>query len=576
MTPASASVQARPLATWALPLALLGVFCVLVLRCLSSFAGAGHDDTFITLFAAESLADGRGFVTPDGVPGEIGSSLLHVLLLALAQWLNVPDLFLFNKALGLASSLAALALILVRAPLLFPSPKPLLQAFVACVLVAWLPTFAFWTMGGLEAPLVGLLLVWLAIELSDESPQAERRSGYAATLLVLTRPEGFAYLGTVLLVGLVTGRTRRFWQRALLVPLSAFALVTTLRWLLIGYPFPLPVMAKAGGGSFSNKLLDGLCYVLGFAQGSWFGAAAIGAMYVRFVTQLAQARTGFPLTGPRGLLVPTVIALNVVGACVVAGGDWMAFHRFLAPAVPLLGIILVQSVWQLLGRVQMPQRWQMAPALAILCAAPWLTHEVSDEQFPHAHNTSLQTSIADLWDPAKGDSFGLRVRRLNHPYQRDESQLLPFLQGPLKEALSDGNELTIASLQMGFLPYHLRLLGLSRVKLIDTVGIVDPSLAHLPGERSPFGLTIGATPHRFLDPNSSDPVARAIQARKPDILYVLYSEERTVQILAQWGWRLIWSREEAKIYARSGLAIRGDETLRVRGDDAQMVSSDAP
>ncbi len=563
------SAAGRHLATLTLPLALLVVGGVLAFRCLDAFAGAGHDDTFITLLAAENLADGRGLVTPNGVSGEIGSSLLHVVLLASAKLLGVPDLFLFNKALGLAASLGALSLIVARAPTLFPS-QPLLQAFVACLLAAWLPTFAFWTMGGLETPIVGLLLVWLTVELTDASPKAERRSGYAATLLVLTRPEGFVYLGTVLVIGLATGRTRRFWQHALLVPLAAFVLATMTRWLLIGFPFPLPVMAKTGGGSFITKTVNGLSYVEGFARASWFGAFALGALCVRFIALLFQARRGFPLTGPQSLLVPSVAALNVVGACVVAGGDWMAFYRFLAPAVPLLAIVLVQTVWQVLSKTPLPPRWHWATALAVLAAAPWLTREVSGG---HMHNTCLQTSISDLWDPALGASFGVRVRRLNHPYRRDEQQLLPFLKGFLTHALAGKTKLTIASMQMGFFPYHLQLLGLSRVELIDTFGIADPGLSQLPGERSPLGLKIGAAPQRFLNPNSSDPVARAIQARKPDLVYVLHSNAAAIRQLAQWGWTLVWSKRDAKIFARSRLVGRGDTsqhgTLESRGDTSR-------
>lgn len=133
----------------AAPSVLCLALAVLVFRCLDAFAGAGHDDTFITLLAAENLAEGRGFITPNGKPGEIGSSLLHVLLLAFAQRLHVPDLFLFNKGLGLAASALTLSLIVVRARTFFPTPS-LLQALVACVTAAWLPTFSFWTMGGLR------------------------------------------------------------------------------------------------------------------------------------------------------------------------------------------------------------------------------------------------------------------------------------------------------------------------------------------------------------------------------------------------------------------------------------------
>ena len=97
-----------------------GIAALFVLRCLHNFAGAGHDDTYITLLAAEQLVAGEGLVNANGAAGEIGSSLLHVLIVALVQLLGATDVYLANKLLGLSCGAATLYLV-VAAPQLSPS-----------------------------------------------------------------------------------------------------------------------------------------------------------------------------------------------------------------------------------------------------------------------------------------------------------------------------------------------------------------------------------------------------------------------------------------------------------------------
>ncbi len=540
--------------TLAISVTLLLVLSIFTLRCLGNFAGAGHDDTFITLFAARELAAGHGFVTPNGEPGEIGSSLIHVVVLALLDRLGIPDLYLANKVFGLLCGAGSLLLVIARRRSFFVGNQTVMPTLLATCLAACLPTYAFWIMGGLETPLVALLVTWLATEFLLSTPGASVRTGMCAALLALTRPEGFVYLGTVLAWGIATKRSRRWWVASFASPLLVFLLITAVRWGWLGSPVPLPVFAKAGGGNPFERIADGTSYVLAFAQASTLGMLVLCALGARWIQAGLQLASGRPPELLLRRMAPALVVSTQLSAAAIAGGDWMAYYRFIAPAVPLLCVSLVQMIWDVLDHVSSAPLLRRGIGGIGLCLIPWLVVERSGLRPPYMHNTCMQRSIFDLMDDQLGASLGERVRRLNHPYFRDETQLLPFLEGPLRRIVAQQRELTIATYQMGFFPYYLRGMRLGGVvHLVDTFGIVDPELARLPGLRTPLGLTIGLEPTIYLDPSTQDLGARAIQARRPDLVYVLRADGHTVEQLARWGWVLIWNAPEAKIFARDSV-----------------------
>ncbi|MDD9946026.1 MAG: hypothetical protein OXU20_33590 [Myxococcales bacterium] len=520
-----------------------------VLRCLGRFAGAGHDDAYITLLAAKLLADGHGFVNFNGAPGEIGSSLLHVLILTVWRLASGFDLYLVNKLIGLLCGSATLLLVMHQHRRLFQGKATFAQAWFAAWLAAWLPTYGFWTMGGLETPIVALLLLALTCSLTRPSPWP-----VAATvgLLSLARPEGFTYLGVPLLFGLLTGRDRSWWLRAIGAPLLGFAAVSGARVLFVGYPVPLPVLAKAGGDGLPlRRFGSGVNYVVAFYRASVLGAAMMPAFVVRAVGLLRMLEQKRLRDAPTAQLAPALVMAVHLGDVIVAGGDWMAFYRFMAPIVPLMAVILAQVLWALAERAIARPRWRWGTALALTLLLPWISFEQTGVAPPYMPNTCMQRSLAELFDPQLGDTFGTRIRRLNHPHIRDETMLLPFIDGPLRPLQARHPTLRIASTQMGFLPHALYERGLRNIDLIDAFGITDPRLASVAGERNALGLTVGAYPERFLDPNSPAPAAQAIQKLEPDLVYTLSLERSTIKRLEEWGYRLIWSRSECNVFAHA-------------------------
>jgi hypothetical protein len=544
---------------WAAPVGLSFVLGWFIVRCASRFAGAGHDDTFITLFAAEHLASGAGFVNQNGQPGEIGSSLLHVLMLALFNLGSACDLYLMNKLLGLAAGSLALVLVFAfRYRFIAFDRGPTETALLAIWFAALVPSYGFWMMGGLETPLVALLLVWLTGELLADAPSSGIRTGIVAFLLTLARPEGFAYLGAVLLWGILAKRHRAWWLQAFALPLLAFSAVTLLRWLWLGLLFPIPVLAKVGTGNTLQRIGSGFHYVVAFGRASILGAVLLLGFVFQLlrlvVTTLARPTPKLQMSKQAlSKQAPMVILFVHVGIVIGTGGDWMTYSRFLAPVIPLLGLVTAALVWSLPW-----QRWTSRPfrfALVglFVLGLPFLASEKSDLFPPYIRNTCTQQSFSDLVDPHFGPTLGERVRRLNHPYHRDATQLRPFLLNILGPVARRPGGITVATYQMGFFPYEVSRLKIDQVRFVDTVGIVDAAIASLHGERTPRGLATGLDPITFLDPDSRDPIARAIQNRQPDLVYILSTSPAMVRTLQRWNWLLIWNAPEAKIFARRGL-----------------------
>ncbi len=535
---------------------VVATLCVAVFtfRYVDELAGAGHDDTFITLLAAERLAAGDGFVTPNGEPGEIGSSVLHVCLLAGLRLLGAADLFLTNKVMGLLLGAGALSCVFAfRKRLLGSTSDPTFPALLAVTMAGALPSFGYWTMGGLETPLVSVLLVCLAAALEGSAGAVV---GTLACLLVASRPEGFVFLAAVAASGLLHRRPRRWWVSAFVVPLSFFVALSLTRLVAFGAAMPVPVLAKTGGRDVVRRVVDGLHYVTAFGRASWLGAALLLAILARASLVAIQPRR-YLAAQPTG---PALVAGTQLSFAAVAGGDWMFHYRFVAPAVPLLAVVAVRTLVEPVSRTlrdRVRARLRPVVSAAAFVYVFGLSHvlgalERGDLCPPYLPAVQLQKGWEDLFDDELGGSLGERARRLNAPYRRDETQLRPFLDDQLRRLIAQTPDIPIATHQMGFLPYELRRLGITQVRFVDTVAITDPRLARLPGAREPRGLVDGLDPERFLDPRSDTPLAAAVRARRPDLVYVLEASPSTVSRLSEWGWTLVWDAPAAKIFARVG------------------------
>jgi hypothetical protein len=164
----------------------------------------------------------------------------------------------------------------------------------------------------------------------------------------LTRPEGFlvapVWLGLIALRP-PNGGPRLDARRALpglATFLSASAGLTAFRWLYFGQPLPNTYYAKVSP-SIGHNLLEGTEYLLHTLA---LSPVAAGALVLTFVVAVRRPRRPASDAGSTGLLqVRTLswLAMVLVLATVVVGGDHFAQGRFLVPPLTL-GLVVAAPV----------------------------------------------------------------------------------------------------------------------------------------------------------------------------------------------------------------------------------------
>ncbi len=271
------------------------------------------DDAFISFRYARNLCEGRGLVYNAGERVEGYTNFLWVMLVAPPIGLGL-DPVVASKALGLACS--AILLLLVAREIDRRSGRGV--AFGAGLLLAADPSFALWSVAGLETPLF-LLLAFLALRpLLEDEPRLPGATGLWAGLAALTRPEGVLLMAALAAIA-VAARARGGAGRALLVFAALVLPHLAFRLAYYGDPLPNTFYAKTGGGAAAwarggRYLAD---WLLGYGQAPLVALALAGAGSRR-------ARAALALAG--------VFAVYVVAV----GGDGLVMFRFgLFLVVPL-------------------------------------------------------------------------------------------------------------------------------------------------------------------------------------------------------------------------------------------------
>jgi hypothetical protein len=263
------------------------------------------DDAFISFRYAKNLCEGRGLVYNVGERVEGYTNFLWAILMAPPIGLGI-DPVVASKLLGLACS--AILLLLVAREIDRRSGRGV--AFGAGLLLAADPSFALWSVAGLETPLF-LLLAFLALRpLLEDGPRLPGATGLWAGLAALTRPEGVLLMASLAGIG-IAARARGSAGRALLVFAALVLPHLAFRLVYYGDPLPNTFYAKAGGGAAAwarggRYLAD---WLLGYGQVLLVGLAFAGAGSRR-------ARAALALAG--------VFAIYVVAV----GGDGLVMFRF--------------------------------------------------------------------------------------------------------------------------------------------------------------------------------------------------------------------------------------------------------
>jgi hypothetical protein len=355
---AAGGLEARRVASWALPSALAVVAAVVLA---TNVVHAWHftvDDTYITLRYSRNVAVGLGpTFNATGPRAEGYTSFLWMMALAVPHALGL-DAVLFAKGAGVLATLGTLVVAMrwaraeARAEAPDASIAPGWAAAGAVVCLAVIPATAVHAVSGMEtAPFTLFLTALLAA--SSRALRGRRhvavRLGILALLVGLTRPEGnLAALVVIAVVVAHLPRARRvaFAWRCLVpwvVPMAAYEL---WRRAYYGLPFPLPFYVKLA----TPGLLPGWPDVR-----DWLEEPAL-----HFGLMLLPA-----VVRPPRSIRPAVAAVVVLTGFFVLPQHQMGYdHRYLAPLDPALAVFAGLGLARLVSWAQ-----RFRPAVANVAAA---------------------------------------------------------------------------------------------------------------------------------------------------------------------------------------------------------------
>lgn len=411
------------------------------------------DDAFITFRYARNWAEtGRIFYNVgDSLPVEGYSNFLWMALSAAAFRLGLDPLLLMPLASAICG--AVLLLLVYFAARSSAARFSWPAAFVAASLACATP-YAVWSTSGLETMPFALTLFIAAYALILEpSRVAPVIAALAALLAALLRVEGILWALAVLPLAVWTRAARgQRWLR----PLSTYTVLLFVgfgayfAWRYAYFGSVLANSATAKVGLNGGHLVRGLNYVLEMAL-------TYPPLFLAALAWIPAFRRGRRCIGPP----IAALALAFPAYAILAGGDFMAFGRFLIPGLPFLAIAigwLLEDLWRG-GRAG--QLGAIAMGLCCWClglAPGWDLHVVPEAARARFHF------------------------RLNSPTYRSEYQQWRFQNQTaadfarkglaLRQATEPGD--SMVEVAIGAVGFY------SGLEILDQVGLVTPLVARQP------------------------------------------------------------------------------------------------
>jgi hypothetical protein len=303
-----------------------------------SFLPFFADDSFISLRYARRLLDGHGLTWTDGERVEGYTNLLWILSNAALGALGI-DLVDAARGLGLACFVGGMAATSMAAS---TRPFGAASAGAAALLFALSGPVAAWTVGGLEQPLVVLLLLVALASVEwgfarREGPWSDRIAGVALALLCLTRPDSPLFVAGVFFGLCVAVGPRAAARRAgCLVALPAAAVIAQLAFRLGYYGDYVPNTARVKLQPNMDRFREGAAYL----------RAGLDAYWVVFAAALAASAAvlGFGRGARRRLGLVWFPMLLWAAYVVFIGGDIFPGRRHLVVLLALAYVAIARGL----------------------------------------------------------------------------------------------------------------------------------------------------------------------------------------------------------------------------------------
>jgi arabinofuranosyltransferase len=443
-------------------LVAIATISTLQLGWLCDWPGQGVDDSLITQVYGRNLAEGSGWVYHPGAGRVEGTtSFLYTLLWSAAFGTPAPRAVM--HVLGFLLCVTALLLghsISGRLGRASGRPSAVTQWWFV-LLAALYPPLVTWSTLTLMDSTLWLALVmaaaWLLVRAEGSAwGRREQTATMAlAALMPLTRPEGF--LVAPVWLGLISLRSsncaaRLDARRALpgvATFLSASLALTAFRWLYFGHPLPNTYYAKVSP-SVGHNILEGTEYLLRTLALSPVAAGALVLAFVAAMRRPPRQASNAGWTGCLPVRTLSWLAMVLVGATVVVGGDHFAQGRFLVPPLTL-GLVVAAAVLARATPFPQASRVEGRSVVAALCVLAVAA-------------TAGARAVQERWDPV---AMEFVVGRCGLEFGRALNRITAGM-----EARPSWGVFAAGGTAFSY-----------EGRVVDLLGLNNPAMAHSPGDR---------------------------------------------------------------------------------------------
>lgn len=291
------------------------------------------DDALISMRYSQRLASGDGLTWTEGPRVEGYSNLLWVLLTAAGICVGI-DGVLTVRLLGIFSMAG------VVFSILYAYRRNSNEAYIVVLLFAVLSApIAVWAIGGLEQPLVAVLLalsiplIWRIIDHRKPGAGLFLTSSIPLAFLCITRPDGVLFTFAAVLVLLFSGHGRKSFILAIL---PALFILLQLGFRLVYYDDYLPNTARIKIHPSVHYIFCGIKYIL---QGAF---ALFPLSLFAFVAAITSIRKKHTKT-----LLPATMAMLWIIYLILIGGDIFPAYRHFVPLIVLFAYIIIEELRQI-------------------------------------------------------------------------------------------------------------------------------------------------------------------------------------------------------------------------------------
>ena len=348
------------------------------------------DDALISLRYAQRLIEGKGLTWTDGQVVEGYSNFLWVMLSAMLWKLGL-NLVLAVRLMGVLLSVANIGLIIQFVKNRFDNPDYILLPVLAFYSLS--STIAAWSVGGLEQPLVGFLVLLAVAQYLEYIRTSINRNLWISTialgLLSITRPDGiliavgiFAY-HTIANRQILRGKYKDLAVLSI-VPLVFYLGLLIFRIIYYGELVPNTALVKVSPSI--PHFLEGLHYNLRFIKANLSLSIVVGLSLYYLLTK----------KHPRAFLYLILLGFWFAYLSFIGGDIFPAFrHHFLSYV--LLMLVIVDGLY-LLYQSQVFNKFKRLYSLSFaVILMPLFVYQQFNEFFYHAAKTEIwEWQLKDL------------------------------------------------------------------------------------------------------------------------------------------------------------------------------------